>query len=72
MSKLSETTERKVILLLKKRLPHLEALASLKMTAEDAVMARSAENLIKSIIEISEYFAAEQGSKITLMRKVKQ
>nr|WP_067059984.1 hypothetical protein [Mucilaginibacter sp. L294] len=72
MSHLSTATEQKAILLLAKCLPNFEALAILNMTAEDAFYIRSAENLIKGIIEANGFEVMRKSGKGISVRKIKK
>lgn len=56
MSRLAETTEKDAIVVIQRMLPCFGQLGSLGMSAEDAFDARTAENLLRGIVESSPYF----------------
>ena len=56
MSRLTDTTEKAAIAIIESLLPRFGHLDSLGMSAEDAFDARTAENLLRGIVESSPHF----------------
>lgn len=56
MSRLTETTEKAAIRVIRNILPCFGQLDSLGMSAQDAFDARAAENLLRGIVESSPHF----------------
>ena len=71
MSNLAQQTERKAIKILANTLKEFDKLSSLNMTNTDAIDSRSAENLIRGIIETNGYEINYVVGKGTRIKQVK-